>query len=160
MSHPALGLPPTDMTAGLPAAADRLVAATPRVGARALVIALDADPTLRERHGEDGLRHLLRDTEIFIDRLARSVSSGDPKFTREWAEQVAILYRRRRVPMDDLVALAEGLRTASEAVLAPGERAFLDAGIDEAVRVFRWHRRIAGDARKRNPILRFIYKGA
>lgn len=160
MSHPALGLPPTDMTAGFPAAADRLVGASPRLGARALEIAVAADPSLLERHGQDGLRLLLRDTQVFIDRLGLSLASGDPKFARDWADQVAVLYRRRQVPMDDLVALAEGLRQASETVVAPGERAPLDSAIDEVVRIFGLYRRIAGDARARNRILRFIYKGA
>ena len=34
-----------------------------------------------------------------------------------------------------------------------------DAAIDEAIKVFRWYRRLAGDARKRNPILAALYKG-
>ena len=38
--------------------------------------------------------------------------------------------------------------------------AALDAAIDAAIAVFKWHRRLAGDARKRNPLLAFIYKGA
>jgi hypothetical protein len=31
--------------------------------------------------------------------------------------------------------------------------------LDEAIAVYRWHRRIAGDARKRNALLQLIYKG-
>ena len=31
--------------------------------------------------------------------------------------------------------------------------------LDEAVEGYRWYRRLAGDARKRNPILAAIYKG-
>ena len=77
-----------------------------------------------------------------------------------WANQVAVLYRRRRVPMDDLVAIAEGLREASEAAVNPAERGPLETAIDEAIRTFRWYRRLAGDARKRNRILQFLYKGA
>ena len=34
-----------------------------------------------------------------------------------------------------------------------------DAAIDEGIRVFRWHRRLAGD-HKRNKLLQLIYKGA
>ena len=34
-----------------------------------------------------------------------------------------------------------------------------DAALDAAIEVFRFHRRLAGDARKRNPILAAIYKG-
>ena len=36
----------------------------------------------------------------------------------------------------------------------------VDASIDAAIKVFLWHRRLAGDARKRHPLLDFIYKGA
>jgi hypothetical protein len=36
----------------------------------------------------------------------------------------------------------------------------VDAAIDEAIKVFRWHRRLGGDARKRNALLSFLYKGA
>lgn len=160
MSHPSLGLPPTDMTAGFPAAAARLAAAADRVGARAVEIALDADPTIRERHGDVGLQKLLRDSGVLIERLSRSLASADPRFVRDWADQVAPVYRRARVPMDDLIALAEGLRLATKNVLAPGERGPVDEALDEAVTVFRKYRRIAGDARRRNRILQFIYKGA
>ena len=34
-----------------------------------------------------------------------------------------------------------------------------DVPIDEAIAQFKWHRRLAGDARKRNAFLQFIYKG-
>jgi hypothetical protein len=36
----------------------------------------------------------------------------------------------------------------------------VDAAIDAAVAALRWHRRLGGDARKRNPVIAFIYKGA
>ena len=62
--------------------------------------------------------------------------------------------------MNDLINLSEGLRRAIRAILAPAERPIADLAIDEGIRVFRWHRRIAGDARKRNRLLQLIYKGA
>ena len=160
VSHPSLGLPPRDMASGFPAATDRLRGAQARLGARALEVAMDRDPTMRERHGELGLRKLLRDTETLVDRLALAVGSNDPSTVAAWAEWVVPIYRRRRVPMDDLIALCDGLRLAVPAVLAPDERPVGEAALDEAVRVFRWHRRIAGDARKRNRILAALYKGA
>jgi hypothetical protein len=52
VSHPSLGLPPIDRTAGLPPTAARVHAARERLAARALEIAIDRDPTLRERHHE------------------------------------------------------------------------------------------------------------
>lgn len=160
MSHPSLGLPPRDLTAGFPEAAERLRAARTRVAARALEIAVDADPTIRERHDEAALRHLLRDAETFIERIALSVAGNDPHFVREWADWMAPIYRRRRVPMDDLVSLARGLSGATGPVLSPEERRPAEAAIDAAIKVFRSYRRIAGDARKRNRILAAIYKGA
>jgi hypothetical protein len=62
--------------------------------------------------------------------------------------------------MDDLVALCEGLRAAFPSVLAPGELAATSEALDELVVAYRWHRRLAGDARKRNALLQLIYKGA
>jgi hypothetical protein len=45
-------------------------------------------------------------------------------------------------------------------VLAGPELTAANAVIDAAIEGFRWHRRIAGDARKRNRLLQAIYKGA
>jgi hypothetical protein len=160
MTHPSLGGPPRDLSAGYPAAADRLRAARTAIRTRVLEIAIDRDPTLRDRYDEIGLRKLLRDIDGLLDRLALSIASGDPVFMSEYGEWVAPLYRRRRVPMDDLVNLLEGLRLAASSSLAPDERPACDNAIDAGIKVFRWHRRIAGDARKRNPIAAFLYKGA
>ena len=62
--------------------------------------------------------------------------------------------------MDDLISISEGLRKAVRAFLAPEEMPPADQAIDEAIANLRWNRRIAGDARKRNRLLAFIYKGA
>jgi hypothetical protein len=160
VSHPSLGLPPRDETAGFPGAAARLVADREHVGRRALEIAVDRDPTFRERHDELALRKLLRDTDILIDRLALSIASNDPQPMREFADQVVPLYRRRKVSMDDLIKLNEGLRAAAGSFLTGEEAAPMHAAIDAANAVFKWNRRIAGDARKRNRLLEAIYKGA
>ena len=148
-----------DMTAGFPAAADRIRASRARLAVRALEAAVDRDPTLRERHGEAGLRHLLRDTDGYLERVARAVASGSPAQVREWAEWVAPVFRRRQVPMDDLIVLSEGVRVALGAVLSGEERVPADAALDEGIAVFRWHRGLSGDARKRNRLLWAIYKG-
>jgi hypothetical protein len=143
VSHYALGLPGPDMTAGFPDGAARIRAA-PRLGTRALEVALQRDPTMRDRLGQTGLRQLLRDTEVFVERVARAVASADPGQVREWADWVAPVYRRRKVPMDDLVTLSEGMRSALSAVLSPEEQ--VPAGA-------------AGDARQRNRLLAALYKG-
>jgi hypothetical protein len=160
VSHPSLGLPPPDPTAGFPAAAARLRAARERIAARAFEIAVETDPTLRERFDELGLRKLLRDTGTLLDRIAACVGSGDTGPLHVFAEQVAPIYRRRSVPMDDLIQLSEGLRASAATVLSGSEVAALDAAVDAAIEQFRWNRRIAGDARKRNRLLQAIYKGA
>jgi hypothetical protein len=147
------------MGAGYPAAAARLRASSARLGARSLEVTVERDPTLPERLGETGLRQLLRDTEVHLERIARAVASADAGQVREWADWVAPVYRRRRVPMDDLVTLFEGLRSTFPSVLTPEERVPADAAIDAAIEVFRWHRRLAGDARERNRLLAALYKG-
>lgn len=120
---------------------------------------MDSDPTLRERYDETGQRQLLRDAALLAERVAISVAAADPLQAREYADWTAPLYRRRRVPMDDLVALCEGLRGALPSVLAPAELGSASAALDAAIEVYRWHRRLAGDARKKNAFLQFLYKG-
>jgi hypothetical protein len=160
VSHPSLGLPPRDLTAGRPAAAEAIRVARPRLAARALEVAIDTDPTIRTRHDELALRRLLHDAEVLLDQVATAAAAGDVRAVTVWAETVVPLFRRRNVPMDDLVALAEGCRRSLAATLVPGEDDTAQAAIDEAIRVFRWHRRLAGDARRRNRLLHALYKGA
>jgi hypothetical protein len=160
VSHPSLGLPPPDPTAGFPEAAGRLDAKRSRLAARALEIAVENDPTFRERYDELGLRRLLHDAEVLLQEVARCVASGDPSPMRTFADWVAPVYRRRSVPMDDLVQLSEGIRAAAATVVSGPELQPLHDAIDGVIEGFRWHRRIAGDARKRNRLLQAIYKGA
>lgn len=160
MSHPSLGLPPRDLSAGHPAAAAAVRAAGARLAARAFEIALDADASFRGRYRDLALRELLSDTEAMADRLAVALGSGDPTVLGAWAEMVAPRYRKRGVPMDDVIGIAQGLRAAAATVIAPDAVPVLAAAIDAAVAALRWHRRLGGDARKRNPVIAFIYKGA
>jgi len=122
-------------------------------------VALDRDPKLEARLDEDELRQRLRDTELMAERVALALETGDVAPTREYAEWTAPLYRRRRVPMDDLVGQCEGLRAALPSVLGPDEMPAADAALDAAIAVYRWHRRLAGDARKKNALLQLLYKG-
>jgi hypothetical protein len=147
------------MSAGFPGGAARMTAARSQIAARALEAALAADPTLRERYDELGLRQLLRDAELLVARVAMSVAANDPYFAREYAGWTVIVYRRRRVPMDDLVNLCEGIRSALPNVLAADELVPASAALDEAIEVYRWSRRLAGDARKKNALLQLLYKG-
>lgn len=160
MSHPSLGLPPLDPTAGFADAAARMRAGQDRLAARALAVALDADPTIGERYDETGQRQLLRDATLLVERIALCVAAGTPGPAHEYAEWTAPLYRRRRVPMDDVVALCDGIRAALPSLLSPAELASASAALDAAIDAYRWHRRLAGDARKKNAFLQFLYKGA
>ncbi len=160
MSHPSLGLPPPDMWAGDRAAAAALRSGGSRLRARAFQAALDLDPTLRDRHGELVRGALLADLDAFVDRLVTALSTGDPRAMARFADLVAVRYRKRKVGMDDVITLCEGLRRAAAALVELEALPALDASIDAAIEVFRWHRRLAGDARKRHPLLGFIYKGA
>lgn len=160
MSHPSLGLPPRDLHAGDPAAAAALRAAGTRLRTKALDGALALDPTMRDRHDELVREALLSDLQAFVDRLIVAVASGDASAMATFADLVAVRYRKRKIPMDDVVTLCEGLRRAAAAVVETGAQASVDAALDAAISVFRWHRRLAGDARKRHPLLAFIYKGA
>jgi hypothetical protein len=160
VSHPSLGRPPLDLTAGNPAAGAAMRSATNRVAARALEAAVGLDPTFRDRYDDLRLRELLADLQAFIGRLATAVAANDTRVMAGWAEQVAVRYRKRAVPMDDVITLCEGLRRAARAVVEPDALPSVDASLDAAIAIFVWHRRLAGDARKRHPLLAFIYKGA
>lgn len=131
-----------------------------RLGARALEAAVERDPTLMTRYDELGLRERLHDAVLLADRIALSVAAGDPGPAREYADWTAPAYRRKRVPLDDLINLLEGLRSALPSVVDGQADVDANAAIDAAIAVYRWNRRLAGDARKRNAFLQLLYKGA
>ena len=131
-----------------------------RLAARALEIAIDRDPTFRVRYDELAMRRLLRDSVVLVDRVVDAMTDGDVAPARAYADAVPPAYRRRKVPMNDLITLCEGVRAAIGAMLPMGETDLVDASIDAMIERFKWHGRIAGDARKRNRLLQAIYKGA
>jgi hypothetical protein len=159
VSHPSLGKPPPNLQAGYPEGAARLRASRTALATRALEIAIDGDRTFTTRHDDAGLRNLLRDVEVHVERLALCVSADDPYFLEHFADQSAPVFRRRGFGMADVVRLMEGLRSAARGILNANEVAAADRGLDAAVRVYRWYRQIAGDARRKNPVLAAIYKG-
>ena len=119
-----------------------------------------SDPTYADRIGEAGLRNLLQDATVFIDRLALCVAGDDPHWLREFADQTATglppargLARRR----DQAVRGHPGQRSA--ACSPPTSSCRPTPRSTTAIVVFRFHRRLAGDARKRNPIIAALYKG-
>ena len=159
MSHPSLGLAPRDLTKGFPEAAGRLRASKARIAARALEVAAADDPTLTERHDEIGLRSLLGDAEVYVERIALSVAGDDPFWLADFCEHTAIVYRRNRIRLDDAIRLLEGLRAAVRAVLSGDELRPADTAIDGGIHALREQRKLAGDSRPRNRILQALYKG-
>ena len=159
VSHNTLGEPPRSLTAGFPAAADRLRASRASLAARALELAIADDPDIRARLDDVALRSLLLDTEVLLERLALCVAGGDSHWLAEFADQSATVFRRRKVAMDDVIAACEGLRSAVRGVLSDEEMVPAINALDAAVAVFRRTRGIAGDARKRNKLVTDIYKG-
>jgi hypothetical protein len=131
-----------------------------RLRARAYQAALDLDPTLADRYDDVVRAALQSDLEAFVDRLIVAIGSGDPGAMATFADLVAVRYRKRKVAMDDVITLCEGLRRAAASAVEPGAETTIDAAIDAAINVFKWYRRLAGDARKRNAFLSYIYKGA
>jgi hypothetical protein len=160
VSHPSLGLPPLDATAGDPRSAAAMRANRGRLADRALQAALDADVAFGERNDAAARAALRLDLDSIVARVADSLAANAPQELARWADTVAVRYRKRRVAMDDVIALLNGVRLAATAVVVPESMAMVDAAIDAAVEVLLWHRRIAGDAKKRHPLIAFIYKGA
>jgi len=160
VSHPSLGLPPIDTISNLPPAAARVEVARERLAARALEIAIDRDPTLRERHDEYAIRRLLRDTSVLIDRIVAAMAADDPEPARAFADATPPAYRRRKVPMNDLILICETIRAAIGATLPAADMPPVDAAVDAMIERFRWHGRIAGDGRRKSRLLQAIYKGA
>jgi hypothetical protein len=160
VSHPSLGLPPIDQRAGDPASAAALRRDRRRIAERAIAYAGEADPEFTDRHDDLALAQLQLDVDSFVNRLADAVAADDPRGLARWAEMVVPRFRKKRISMDELALLFEGLRRAAPAAVEPQAMTTVDASIDAALAVFAWHRRLAGDARKRNPLLAFLYKGA
>ena len=156
MSHPYLGLPPEDRTAGRPAAAARL-RADRDLAARALAAALAIAPHLRERHDSQMLRLFLRDYDQHIEQLARALETGRDHWVAVHIASVVPIMRRRHVTMEEFGALWLGLRDASVAILpgADGEavRSIVAAGIERLDRPAH----LPGD-RPRGRITSFIWK--
>jgi hypothetical protein len=160
VSHPSLGLPPLDETAGDPASAEALRADRRRIAERAIAYVSDADPTFSQRYPPAAIEQLRLDVDSMVNRLADAVAANEPAGLQRWAEMVVPRFRKKAVPMDDLMQLFEGLRRAAPAAVQPDAMPIVDASVDAANAIFKWHRRLGGDARKRNPIIAFLYKGA
>lgn len=157
--HPNLGLAPFDMTSGYPAAAATVRRDVTQVSSGALTAAAKADPTLRSRYDETGLRLLLRDAELLAERLAMCLGGGGVRWLSDYAEWIGPIERRRGVVLGDLAAICAGMVEALEPSLGADELAAATRALDAAANVFRRNGRVAGDRHKRNAFLKWMYKG-
>lgn len=148
------------MAAGDPISAAALRRDRRRIGERAIAFAIESDPTFSARHDELDLAQIRLDVDSFVNRIADAVAASRPAALGHWAEIVIPRFRKRGVSADDLTLLFEGLRRAAPGAVLPDAIPTVDESVAEAIRMFRWHRRLAGDPRPRNPIIEFIYKGA
>jgi len=159
MSHPAIGLPPSDVTAGQPAVAARLRDAAAVLPARALDAALQVDPSLRDRYDDLMLRRFLRDYDGHIEQLAQAVETGEDRFVVVYGESLVPVYRHRKVRMNDVVSLLKGLEGSSVALLPTAHAATIREPMQAWIERMRHHRRLPGD-HAGNSAVRFIWKGA
>ena len=158
MPHPAIGLPPSDATAGQPSVAARLRAAE-RLPSLALDAACRIDETLPERYDELARRVMLRDYDRHIEQLARAIETGEDRFVVVYGETLVPTYRRRNVRMNDVVTLLRGLEEAAVAQGSAAEAEAVRVPMEAWVQRMRHHRRLAGD-HEGNRLVRVIWKGA
>jgi hypothetical protein len=159
MSHPSLGLPPADLTAGQPEAAARLRASSDRLARLALENTLRAEAAFADTYDETTLRLFLRDYGQHIEQLARALETGKEGHVTNYAEWLVPIYRRRRVPMLDVMTMLRGLRDAATTVLSPAENDVAAVLFERWADRLKHHGRLPGD-HKGNPIIRFFWKGA
>ena len=159
MPHPTLGLPPHDVTAGLPDAAARLRSGRKRIAQLALATTIRDTPGFNERYDEDQLRLFMRDLERHIEQLARALETGHDGYVINYGEWLVPVYRRREVPMADFMALLAGLKSAAATVMSPTDQQASAELFERWVERLKHHQRLAGD-HKGNSIIRFFWKGA
>jgi hypothetical protein len=159
MHHPALGLPPSDATAGFPQAAAALRANRKRLGRVALQETIRLSPGFDERYDDQMLRLMLRDYDRHIEQLARALETGEDSYVVSYGEWLVPIYRRREIPMNDFIAMLAGLRAACAAVLTPTDNEAARALFARWAEKLKHHGRLPGD-HKGNPVIRFFWKGA
>jgi hypothetical protein len=157
--HPNLGLAPFDMNSGFLGASRRVREDAAGIAARGLEAAVEADPSLRKRYDDAGLRRLMRDGQLFVERLAMSLGADDVRWIAEYSEWIGPIYRRKRIPLSDLAAICAGIREVIAPELTSDELASADRALDAAQVVLRRNGRVAGDQHKRRAIFKWMYRG-
>ncbi len=157
--HPNLGLAPAVMTASHGAAAGKVRLDAARISVGALEAVAKADPTIRTRYDDIGLRMLLRDGELLIERLAMCLAGGQDSWLTDYAEWIGPIHRRRGVPLRDLAALCAAIPGQIEPQLGSDELAAATRYLDAAAAVLNRNGRVGGDRHKRNALLKWMYRG-
>ena len=116
-------------------------------------------PRFNEKYDERALRLFLRDFERHTEQLARALETGDSYYVAMYGEWLVPIYRRREVPMKDVMAMLDGLRDAAATVLTPEENEVAAAHFERWNARLAFHRRLPGD-HAGNPVVRFFWKGA
>ena len=92
------------------------------------------------------MRRFLRDYDRHIEQLVRAVETGDAH-TQMYGEWLVPVYRRREVPMKDVIALVRGLRCEAATVPTPNEAADAEALFERWIDRLQHHGRLPGDHR-------------
>lgn len=137
----------------------RLRANNARIGRLALQNTLRISPGFEEHYDETALRLFLRDYERHVEQLARALETDNPSFVTNYAEWLVPVYRRRRVPMRDVMALIDGLRQAAATIFSPEENERAAQLFELWAQRLKHHGRLPGD-HKGNSVVRFFWKGA
>ena len=112
-----------------------------------------------DRYDDAALRLFLRDFERHLEQLAKALETGEDYYVVSYGEWLVPVYRRRRVPMRDFMAMLAGLRSAAGTVLTPDEKEAADDLFERWADKLKHHQRLPGD-HKGNSLIRFFWKGA
>ena len=120
---------------------------------------MSRDPSLGMRYDALHLSTFLRDCDRHVLQLASSLEEGRVAPLAEYVRTIIPVFRRRRVPLEDLATMLLGTLDAARSDLPPAEGGAADVVIEAGLARLERPRHLAGD-RPRHPILQFIWKGA
>ncbi len=143
----------------MPDAATRLRNGHGRLGAEALRAAVRRDPSFESRYDTVQFRTFLRDCDRHVLQLAQALERGLPGPMTEYVDTIVPVFRRRRVPLEDLGTMLLGTLDAARADLPPAEGDAASLVVEAALNQLERPRHLPGD-RPRNPILQLLWKGA
>ena len=142
-----------------PEAAARIRAQRPTLAADGLRAAIERDPGLPVRYDDTQLRLVLRDADRHLLQLASALELGDVDPMTSYVSMLVPLFRRRKMPLDDVATLLLGIRDAVVAALPPADGEAATTVTEIALSTLERPRHLPGD-RRRNPIVSFLWKGA